>query len=149
MKNKGKLIIFALLLFAVGSVGASVAKAAQTPEQAVKSFYAWYLKEISSERGGDAFGRNKTVLAKYVSKRLIKSIKAQMDAQEYDVDYFINAQDFDEKWQAATTRAVVKGNTATLKVTLAAPKAKKADWTQRLSLKLIKEGGAWKIDGVK
>lgn len=144
MNNKGKVIIFALLLF----VGASVAKAAETPEQATKSFYAWYIKEISRESGGNPFGQKKT-LGRYVSKRLIKSIEKQMAAEEYDVDYFINAQDFDEKWQATTTKAVIKGNTATLKVTLAAPRAKKTDWTQMLSLKLIKEDGAWKIDSVK
>lgn len=147
MKNKSKLISFALILFFVGSLGVSAARAADTPEQTAKNFYGWYLKELNRE-GGDPIKQKKT-LSMYVTSRLIKQINKQIAAEEYDADYFIDAQDFDKNWQATTSKAVVKGNTATLKVKLAAPNAKKTDWTQTLSLKLIKEGGAWKIDNVK
>lgn len=146
MKNKIGIASFALLLFAIGSVGASPAKAANTPEQTTKIFYEWYLKDLKRE-GGNPID-NKTMLAKYATKRLIKQINAWRDAEEYDVDYFIDAQDFDDKWRVTVSKAVVKGNTAKLKVVLAAPKAKATDWKQNLSLELIKENGAWKIDEV-
>lgn len=147
LNNKIKLISFALLLFFIGSVGVSVAKAADTPEQTAKNFYVWYLKELNRE-GGNPIDQ-KTTLGKYVTKRLIKQIDAWRKAEEYDADYFINAQDFDEKWQATTGKAVINGNTATLKVKLAAPKAGRDAWIQNLNVKLIKEGGVWKIDAVK
>lgn len=147
LKNKINFTGFALLLFLLGSVGANFAQAADdTPEQTAKTFYVWYLKELNRE-GGNPID-NKQTLAKYVSRRLIKQIDAWRKAEEYDADYFIDAQDFDEKWQVTTTKAAVTGNRATLKVTLAAPKAKASDWKQTLTVKLIKEGGAWKIDKV-
>ena len=133
-------------MFFIGIVGANSAKAAGTPEQTTKIFYEWYLKELKRE-GGNPID-NKAMLAKYASKRLVKQINAWRDAEEYDADYFIDAQDFEDKWRVTVSKSVVKGNTATLKVTLAAPKAKATDWKQNLSLKLIKKNGAWKIDKV-
>ena len=142
MKITVKLFNIALLLFFIGSFGAT-AKAADSPEQTAKSFYQWYLKEISRENNRI----NKKEVLKYVSKRLGKWYVSKA-YEEYDADYFIDAQDFDDKWQVSTTTAVIKGNTATLKVLLAVPKAKKSDWTNTLTIKMVKEDGAWKIDSV-
>jgi len=47
-----------------------------------------------------------------------------------------------------TSKAVINGNTATLKVKLAAPNAGRDNWIQNLTVKLVKESGAWKIDSV-
>jgi len=135
-----KFLIFAFVLLIAGGTSA----AATTPEQTAKGFYIWYLKELNAER--DPIEQKQTLL-KSVSKRLGKWIYSPK-YEEYGADYFIDAQDWDKKWQVTTTKAVVKGNTATLKVTLAAPKAKADEWKQTLSLKLIKENGAWKIDTV-
>ena len=146
MKNKIKLGSLALLLFILGSIGANLVKAADTPEQTTRIFYEWYLKELRRE-GGNPID-NKKMLAKHATKRLIKQIDAWRAAEEYDADYFIDAQDFEEKWQVVVSKVVVKGNTARLKVTLAVPRAKADTWKQKLSLKLIKENGAWKIDEV-
>ncbi len=79
-KNTIKLTSFALLLFFIGSVGAGVAKAADTPEQAAKIFYQWYLKEISRE-GGDPLSKKQTI-AKYVTKRLLKEINARISSAD-------------------------------------------------------------------
>ncbi len=117
MKNTNKLLKFALLLFFIGSIGASFAKAADTPEQTAKSFYKWYLAELNRE-GGNPVKVKATVL-KSISKRLGKFIYSPA-YEEYGADYFIDAQDFDENWQVTTTRAVIKGNKAKLKVLLAA-----------------------------
>lgn len=147
MKNKIKLIGFALLLFAIGSVGANVTKAADTPEQTTKTFYEWYVKELGKE-GSDPID-NKKMLAKYVSSRLIKQIDKWRADEEYDADYFINAQDFDESWKVSTTKAIISGSTATLKVALKSTKPKGQGFSQNLSVKLVKTGGVWKIDTVK
>lgn len=147
MRNKVKIFSTALFLFFIGSVGASVAKAAETPEQTTKTFYQWYVKELKRE-GGNPID-NKQMLAKYATKRLIKQINAWRAAEEYDADYFINAQDFDESWQVSTGKAIVKGNTATLKVSLKSTKPKNQGFSQNLTVKLVKEAGEWKIDTVK
>ena len=63
------------------------------------------------------------------------------------VDIFIDAQDFDAKWEKniTTSRAVIRGASATLTVSLKGG----PDWgTRRLRLVMKKEGGAWKIDSV-
>jgi hypothetical protein len=147
LKNKFKLISFALLLFFIVSVGASAAKAQETPEQTVKTFYEWYVKELNRE-GGNPID-NKQMLAKYVSSRVIKQINAWRAAEEYDADYFINAQDFDESWRVSTTKAVITGNKATLKVLLKSSKPKNQGFSQNLAIKLIKANNAWKIDNVE
>ncbi len=145
MTNTDKLLKFALLLFFIVSVAATTAKAADTPEQTAKSFYKWYLKELFTE-GGNPIKQKGTVL-KSVSKRLGKWIYSPA-YEEYGADYMIDAQDFDNNWDVTTTKAVVKGNTATLKVMLAPPKGKKSDFNQTLAIKMIKENGVWKIDRV-
>lgn len=139
MKNKVILFGFGLLLL----LNAANAQAADTPEQTAKNFYQWYLKELSREN----FRIDKKQTLKYVSKRLGKWYLSPAYS-EYGADYFIDAQDFDEKWQVTTTKATIKGNTATLKVFLAVPKSKKSDWTNTLAVKMIMENGAWKIDSV-
>ncbi|MCU1287947.1 MAG: hypothetical protein JWN60_176 [Acidobacteria bacterium] len=145
MKNKSKLIIFALFLSLVAGVGTSFAQTADTPEQAAKSFYKWYTKELSSE-DGDPIG-NKKIMLKSVSKRLGKWIYSPA-YQEYGADYIIDAQDFDESWQVTTTKAVIKGNAATLKVMLKSTRPKTEGFSQTLPLKMVKENGVWKIDSV-
>lgn len=145
MKNKSRLIGCALLLFFVGSVGISGAQAANTPEQTAKSFYEWYTKELSREGGNPI--RQKQTLLKSVSKRLGKFIYSPA-YQEYGADYIIDAQDFDDSWQVSTTKAIVKGNTATLKVLLKSTRPKNEGFSQTLPLKMVKENGEWKIDSV-
>lgn len=147
MKNKIKLIGFALFLLCVASVGNIAAKPANTPEQAAKSFYQWYVKELNRD-GGNPID-NKDMLGAYVSKRLLKQIQAWRDAEEYDADYFINAQDFDETWRVSTTNAVVVKDTATLKVALKSARPKGQGFSQNLTVKLVKDGNIWKIDEVK
>lgn len=147
LKNKSVMLGGALVLLIAASFGASAANAAATPELAAKTFYEWYLRELNRE-GGNPIDQ-KDVLAKYATKRLLRQIDAWRKAEEYDADYFINAQDYDEKWRVSTGKAIVKGNAARLKIKLAAPNAGKNNWTQNLSVKMVKEGGAWKIDTVE
>jgi len=68
--------------------------------------------------------------------------------EEYGANYFIDAQDLDENWQVAMTKAVIKESKATLKVLFAAPHGKLSKFKQTLVIKMVKESGAWKIDSV-
>jgi len=142
-----KWLSFAVLLFCIVSVSNAAAKPTNSPEQAAKSFYQWYVKELNKE-GGNPID-SKDMLGAYVSKRLLKQIQKWRDAEEYDADYFINAQDFDESWRISTTKAVIVKNTATLKVALKSMKPKNQGFSQNLTVKLIRDGGIWKIDEVK
>ena len=144
MKNKIKIIGLAIFLIFIASANTNYAQTANTPEQTAKSFYEWYLKEINSERMPN---EQKAVFNKYVSKRLSRW-RYSPAYEEYGADYFIDAQDLDENWRVTTGKAAIKGNTATLKVKLAAPNAGKNAWINNLVVKLVKENGAWKIDSV-
>lgn len=136
------LFIFCLIL---GKADFTGVQAAQTPEQATTQFYQWYLHELN--RNKDPRSRQKTKLLGYLSKRLGKWIYSIPD-EEYGADYFISAQDFDEKWVVNVSKAKVVGNKASLKVLLARPKGEKSPFKRNLAIQLIKENGAWKIDKI-
>jgi len=88
----------------------------------------------------------KAKMRTFISARLAKWIRSKA-YEEYDADYFIDAQDYGEGWEnnIQISKVVVKGNTASLRVTLVdkGPMGNKI-----LDLKLLKESGAWKIDRV-
>lgn len=139
------MIGLALFLFFAAVAGISAKQAAGTPESATKSFYEWYVQELSRE-GGNPIKSRQTVL-KSVSKRLGKFIYSPA-YQEYGADYIIDAQDFDDSWQVSTTKAVIKGNTATLKVLLKSTRPKNEGFSQTLPVRMVKENGEWKIDSI-
>ena len=142
--NTKLLRVSLLLLFVLAGVDSAFAKNAPTPEQAAQNFYKWYLRELNASK--NPFDQKQKMLQS-VSKRLRKWIYSKA-YEEYGADYFIDAQDFDNKWSVTTSKAVIKENNATLKVTLATPNAKKSDWKQTLLVKMVKENGVWKIDSV-
>ena len=92
MKNKSRLVSFALFIFLFGSLGATAAKATDTPEETTKSFYAWYLKRIIANKSPRD---DKPAFQKSVSKRLSRWYYSPA-YEEYGADYFIDAQDLDE-----------------------------------------------------
>lgn len=148
MRNTHKFTKIALFLFFIGaSVGAVAAQKAATPEQQAKTFYEWYVRELNREGSDPA--DDKSTLPKYVTKRLIREIDRMRNAQEYDADYYTNAQDSDESWRVSTSKAAIAGNTATLKVALKSTKPKNEGFSINLTVKMIKEGGVWKINNVK
>lgn len=134
-----------LLLFVLGNANAAFAKAVPTPEQTAVTFYKWYLQMSNANK--NPIDQKQRLLG-FLSKKLGKWIYSK-EYEEYGADYFLNAQDWDEKWSATTSKAVIKGNVAALKVMLAAPKAKKSDWKQNLTLRMVRENGVWKIDDIK
>jgi hypothetical protein len=137
-------IIVVTTLLSLVLVGSALGQSA-TPEAQAKSFYAWYMHELNAER--DPIGNSKG-LRPYVTARMIRSIERALKTEDgIDADIFIDAQDFDAKWEKniTTSRAVIRGASATLTVSLKGG----PDWgTRRLRLVMKKEGGAWKIDSV-
>ena len=137
-----KTYLLLIFLFAV-LAGSAFAQANSSPAETSKSFYKWYLHELKAERSP---ADEKAKIRTFISARLYKWIGSKA-YREYDADYFIDAQDFGEGWEnnIQTSKVVVTGNTATLRVTLL---DKGSMGNQILDLKLLKEGGAWKIDRV-
>lgn len=144
MRNKTIWLGLILTLFFCGNAFAQN----KTPEEAAKDFYKWYLTELNNERY--PINRQKSEVLKKVSKRLGKWLYSPA-YEEFGADYFLDAQDWDENWALGVTasKAVIKGNNATVKVTLAAPKGRNTNFARHvLTVKLIKEGEVWKIDRV-
>jgi len=116
---------------------------AKTPGAVIKNFYVWYINAI--EAGTDPFKKGRATLQKYVTLRLIKQIeRAETDGSEADA--FLQTQDWDKAWaEAANVSNVrVNGARATAIVTFDT-----VTNYPRVSLTLVKEAGAWKIDKVK
>lgn len=141
--------LFALgLLLSLCLVGNAFGQAAQSPEQAATGFYKWYLQELNGERY--PIQRQKSEILKKVSKRLGRWLYSP-EYEEFGADYFLSAQDWDENWAKSVTasKAVIKGNNATLRLTLGAAKSSNPGFGRHtLAIKLIKEGNSWKIDRV-
>ena len=110
-----KILLTALLGFIVfGSVSYTSAQTA--PSETVKTFYEWYINE---SKAGKQPLENKPVISKYVSKRLRNWFKTK-SFKHYEAEYFVNAQDFDASsgYKVITSKPVIKGNTAKMKVNL-------------------------------
>jgi len=139
---KMRTLIFVLFLI-LGSAGAAVAQANTGPGDTSKAFYKWYLHELNAERSPTD---EKAKMRSFISARLNKWINSKA-YEEYDTDYFIDAQDYGKAWEnnIQISKVVVTGNAATLRVALVDHGSM---GTQILDLKLLKEGGAWKIDRI-
>jgi hypothetical protein len=128
--------------------GSVLAQASETPEQAARDYYRWYIQSLNAEKY--PIQRQKSALLKKVSARLGKWIYSPA-YREYGADYFLDAQDWDENWidGISTSKATVSGNAASLRVTLVDPKKRAPGYGRRvLTVKMVKEGGAWKLDRV-
>lgn len=121
-----------------------VVSAQKTPESTIKSFYAWYIREISKNKFPLTEQPNK--MKQFITVSCYNQNKRAYDRGEFDADYFISAQDFDEKW--ATNNKVsnlkIKGSTATANVNFYAK-----SFNHKLKLKLLKQQGVWKIDVIE
>ena len=76
LKNTVKLLSIALLLIFVGNFAAT-AKAADTPEQAAKNFYQFYLKETGEAFSDTQAEVNKKKVSAYLSKRLGQMVSVE------------------------------------------------------------------------
>lgn len=139
-------LFMALCLLTTGNAFGQTA--GQSPEQTAKEFYRWYLTELNRDRF--PIQQQKPQILKKVSKRLGKWLYSKA-YEEYGADYFLSAQDWDENWVRAitTSKAVIRGNNATLQLILNSPKGARGGFGKHtLAIKLVKEGDVWKIDRV-
>ena len=86
-------------------------------------------------------------MKQFITVRCYNENKKAYDNNEFDADYFISAQDFDEKWATnmKISNVKIKGNKATANVVLDG----KGSFDSKLKLKLIKEKSVWKIDVIE
>ena len=113
-----------------------------TPESTIKGFYSWYIKELVKNKF--PLTGQPTKLKQFITVRCYNENKKAYDNNLFDADYFISAQDFDEKWatNVRISKVQITGNRATANVVLDG----KGYFDSKLKLKLIKEKNIWKID---
>ena len=142
--NLNKLVLL-ILVTAICGFAVTAQTANSTPETTIKSFYAWYVREISKNKF--PLTEQPTKLKKFITVRCYNENKRVYDKNEFDADYFIAAQDFDEKWATNVKVSNVKitGNKAVATVILDG----KGTFDSKLKLKLIKEREIWKIDVIE
>lgn len=135
-----------LLLLALCATASSLRAEDLAPAQVIRDFYRWYVAELVGDR--DPFEAGRADLERYISARWLKEIDAMRNGPDgLDADPFLSAQDFDKEWGTNVTvsEPVIKGDHATAEVELKGGEM----GNQKLSVKLARENGAWKIDGVE
>jgi hypothetical protein len=149
-----RLGLCAFFLFAEFVAAASVlgesqpasAPAAQIgPTEVLRTFYHWYLEELTNDRNPMHDDRN--TMETYVSKALLAEIRRRSEGPDgLDEDYFLKAQDYLEDWESnvRVSDVHVEGNSATAVVTLGATKESQ----HPLALNLTRDGTSWKISKV-
>src|SRR5690242_20711679 len=89
-------VILSLLVVLLSGLSISAQTANTTPEATIKSFYSWYVREISKNKF--PLTEQPTKLKQFITARCYNENKRAYDKNEFDADYFISAQDFDKKW---------------------------------------------------
>jgi len=139
-------LVFYLRLADATPSGAVAAQAVQrTPQETAAAFYRWYLGEIASHR--DPLTQDRAKVESYVTKGLLQEIDRRINSPDgLDEDYFIRAQDYLDDWltNIAVSDVEIHGQNASETVTLGATKQSR----HRVELKLVNEGGAWRISEV-
>jgi hypothetical protein len=141
-----KLCLLVLLFFAL--IPGSAAAQAKRPDEVAKEFYKWYLAELNLDR--HPISQSKTRMREYISARLNRWINSPAYS-EYGADYFIDAQDWERTWADGVSARppVIKGSVATVRIQLEPAKGVFSGFGRRvLPIKLVREGGSWKIDSV-
>ncbi|MEP6822841.1 MAG: DUF3828 domain-containing protein [Chthoniobacterales bacterium] len=135
-----------LLLLALCFTASSMRAEDLAPAQVIRDFYRWYVAELVGDR--EPFEAGRADLERYISARWLKEIDTMRNGPDgLDADPFLSAQDFDKEWgnNVTVTEPVIKGAHATAEVELKGTEM----GSQKLSVKLTNENGAWKIDGVE
>lgn len=146
-------LIFAAVLLACLIGGLPVFTVAQnnsTPEAAAAGFYRWYMRQLNANR--EPRSRQRKTLLTFVSRDFGRRFYA-IPSDRYDADVFLDAQDYDEEWEhsVSTSRAAVRGNRASLNVTLGVfrnGRISKGIGKHVLRVRMVRENGGWKIDHV-
>jgi len=126
----------------------------RSPETVVKEFYNWYVHSVSHNI--DLFKADKPTLNEFVTTRLILKIERiakAMASQDYDSDYFVEAQrdypdspSLEDEWtkNISVSKTIIRGGGATVTVSFGENGA-----LAKEKISLVQEAGVWKIDNVK
>lgn len=141
------LILFPLAADTVAASPVERAVSRQTlksPEQVTRDFYKWYIHALNQNQ--DPI-KQRQILSRYVTERLIREINRQIRANEYDADYFLSAQNWDKDWERNITVNAINStpDRAASNVTLNGAGIP----NYKLKVTLQKEAGVWKIDRVE
>jgi hypothetical protein len=136
----------ALLAFASAVTFTPTARAQNdTPEQAIRSFYTWYVQAIIADK--NPLEDDRATLRRPATARLISEIdKMRKGPDGLNGDYFLDAQDFDREWaqNIRIGKPEIQGDKASVKVELRG----KELGNKSLAVSMRREGAAWKVDKV-
>lgn len=115
----------------------------KSPEEAVEEFYRWYLH---GENNTLTTPEQRATFRKYVASRLRREVAA-----EREVNIFVAAQNIDPGWEKniSVSKTLVRQQRAIVIVTLTGdPREGLPRWVEKLRVRLVREGGMWKVDDV-
>jgi Protein of unknown function (DUF3828) len=142
MRSFSKKLIFISLLTAFAFLNINAQTGGSSPEATIKGFYKWYVTEISKNKF--PLTEQPAKMKQFITVGCYKLYRNIYDKREFEADYFIAAQDWDEKWatNVKVSNLKINGNKAAASVMLDG----KDDFDSKLKLKLIRQKGIWKID---
>jgi len=133
---------FLLVLIGAVALLSIPARAQQspTPEDIARSFYTWYLHQLTLENSNPL--KQKTTMLKYLTPQLYAN--APRLSRRMDADIFICAQDWDKGWEKnfSVSTPQLKNSSAIATVTLPAGETDKV----KIDLTLIKTASGWRIN---
>ena len=134
--------VFALVISLL--ITARVYSAGNTPADAVRTFYGWYVNEVLN--GAKPLNQERTEMRKFVTERLLTEIDNRHKvAGGVELDPFFNTRGIDPDWgKNVAIGNLYVGRIARLSVILTG--RQRGD--RQFKLKLVQENGVWKIDEV-
>src|ERR1700730_10251827 len=130
-----------MIAFAASISQAPGSNAAKTPEQAIRNFYHWYMGELIA--GGSPMQKKRSEMNQFVTERFLNEIERwNKESEGLGADPFIQSQDVDNEWKSNIVVKNLKtsGSKATARVEL-----KGKGLSQKLSVSLVQEQGAWVV----
>ena len=131
------IISIAALAFLAAAVRA---QQAAKPEDVTRSFYSWYLHQLTLENTNPL--TQKATALKYLTPQLYAN--APRLIRRMDADIFICAQDWDNGWEKnfSVSTPQIKTNSATATVTLPSGETDRI----RIDVTLLKTAAGWRIN---
>ena len=128
------------------------------PDEAVRSFYQWYLHALYQSPDADPFKEHKTDVEKYVTARLLQRLASSartstgQKGPDVDTEYFFGTLDLNSDWEKNITisNSTMQGVTAVVHIAFSGtnPESKRLEIEQEREVVLKQESGLWKIDYV-
>jgi hypothetical protein len=139
---KRTLLVGLFLLIAVGLVSNHLVVAADSPDDVVRQFYAWYVGRLVKDDFKPL--KNRTVSLKYLTPQFLQRVPRL--TKQTDADPIICAQDFDPAWEKniKVDSPSINGNRATTTVQLDGA----AGMHVTLKITLKRTAAGWRIDNV-